>query len=89
METEGGAQSGPPPLLRDLRSAIGDLTAHINVPGNQVGDVARKRWLQVGRRFPLPNGLRSGRKKKKTACRITLGKMASHRRGPRMDYFGR
>ncbi|XP_019738873.1 ankyrin repeat and fibronectin type-III domain-containing protein 1, partial [Hippocampus comes] len=35
METEGGAQSGPPPLLRDLRSAIEDLTAHIDVPGNQ------------------------------------------------------
>ncbi|XP_061562125.1 ankyrin repeat and fibronectin type-III domain-containing protein 1 isoform X2 [Phycodurus eques] len=38
METEASAQSGPRPLLHDLRSAIKDLIAHINVPGNQAQD---------------------------------------------------
>ncbi|XP_037134366.1 uncharacterized protein LOC119138444 isoform X1 [Syngnathus acus] len=38
METEAGVQSGPRPLLDDLRSAIKDLVAHINVPGNQAQD---------------------------------------------------
>lgn len=35
-EMDRDAQSAPHRLLQDLRNAIKDLMAHINVPGNQV-----------------------------------------------------
>nr|XP_057916973.1 ankyrin repeat and fibronectin type-III domain-containing protein 1 isoform X1 [Doryrhamphus excisus] len=38
METDTSLQSGPQHLLRDLRGAIKDLMAHINVPGNKAQD---------------------------------------------------
>lgn len=36
LEMDQDVQSAPHRLLQDLRSAIKDLMAHINVPGNQV-----------------------------------------------------
>lgn len=36
LEMDHDVQSAPHQLLQDLRSAIKDLMAHINVPGNQV-----------------------------------------------------
>ncbi|CAG5907725.1 unnamed protein product [Menidia menidia] len=38
MEMDHDIQSAPHRLLHDLRTAIKDLMAHINVPGNQVQD---------------------------------------------------
>ncbi|XP_049916701.1 ankyrin repeat and fibronectin type-III domain-containing protein 1 isoform X1 [Epinephelus moara] len=38
LEMDREEQSAPHRLLQDLRSAIKDLMAHINVPGNQVQD---------------------------------------------------
>eukprot|EP00064_Thunnus_orientalis_P007862 superscaffoldBa00000897_g7884 len=38
LEMDHDVQSAPHCLLQDLRSAIKDLMAHINVPGNQVQD---------------------------------------------------
>lgn len=46
LEMDNDVQSAPHRLLQDLRSAIKDLIAHINVPGNQV----RTRRLH---QFPL------------------------------------
>ena len=36
IEMDNEEQSAPHRLLQDLRSAIKDLMAHINIPGNQV-----------------------------------------------------
>lgn len=36
LEMDNEVQSAPHRLLQDLRGAIKDLMAHINVPGNQV-----------------------------------------------------
>lgn len=36
LEMDNDVQSAPHRLLQDLRSAIKDLMAHINVSGNQV-----------------------------------------------------
>lgn len=36
VEMDHEVQSAPHRLLQDLRTAIKDLMAHINVPGNQV-----------------------------------------------------
>ncbi|XP_034049791.1 ankyrin repeat and fibronectin type-III domain-containing protein 1 [Thalassophryne amazonica] len=38
LEMDSDVHSGPHRLLQDLRSAIKDLMAHINVPGNQAQD---------------------------------------------------
>uniref|UniRef100_A0A8C4ELN8 Ankyrin repeat and fibronectin type-III domain-containing protein 1 n=1 Tax=Dicentrarchus labrax TaxID=13489 RepID=A0A8C4ELN8_DICLA len=38
LEMDDEVQSAPHRLLQDLRSALKDLMAHINVPGNQVRD---------------------------------------------------
>lgn len=41
LEMDHEVQSAPHRLLQDLRSALKDLMAHINVPGNQVRSLAR------------------------------------------------
>jgi len=55
MEMDQEDQSAPHRLLQDLRGAIKDLMAHINVPGNQVrvhlkhaGSSARERTILRG-----------------------------------------